>query len=238
MAPPCMPVFEVHLREIDLRVPRRSSVNLPQLHNVESRCGREGGRERRERRDAPPLNKRRRKRPNSSLYYVEQLARRRRRLTDRSPLKTSRRGKTKGSLRHLRCRQNGESRAVFLPVYVAHGPQIRLCLRGPCVTTATVPSDEDRARRWECSAAAGPGNGPNGLTTMLLLSRRMIAAVNAERRRPLSGLARGPRLLHFNAIRYASRNRRRSLSCRPKLTEIITKLTFGKATITGSHSYN
>ena len=116
MAPPCMPVFEVHLREIDLRVPRRSSVNLPQLHNVESRCGREGGRERRERRDAPPLNKRRRKRPNSSLYYVEQLARRRRRLTDRSPLKTSRRGKTKGSLRHLRCRQNGESRAVFLPI--------------------------------------------------------------------------------------------------------------------------
>ena len=70
-----MHVFVVHLREIDLKVPRRSSVNLPKLHNVESRCEREGKRGR----DAP-LNKRgvTRERPNSSLY-VEQLARRRRR---------------------------------------------------------------------------------------------------------------------------------------------------------------
>ena len=47
-----MHVFVVHLREIDLKVPRRSSVNLPQLHNVESRCEREKEGDR----DAP-LNK-------------------------------------------------------------------------------------------------------------------------------------------------------------------------------------
>ena len=57
---------------------------------------------------------------------------------------------------------------------------------------------------------ARPGNGPKGPTTMLLFSRRMIAAVNAERRRPVAFWPR-PRL-HFNAIRYASGNIHRSLS--------------------------